>query len=121
MEFGALLSEFQNKFHDFPMRGNKDPKEKIVAVLRYSLQWQRNKHTRDPGKKSLIDIHNISKYHFLQISWSKDINFSMLSHDYARLPDFFYPTGDPTPSIFRSFHQKSYRFSVDIVAFRKLQ
>ena len=49
------------------------------SFLRYSLPWQRDKHTRLPRKKSLIDVHNISKYHFLQISWSKDINFLMLS------------------------------------------
>ena len=30
MEFGALLSKFQNKLHDFTMRANKHPKANIV-------------------------------------------------------------------------------------------
>ena len=54
-------------------------KGKKLSFLRHSLLWQQNKQTQLPGKKSLIDILNISKYHFLQTSWSKDINFSMLS------------------------------------------
>ena len=59
-----------------------------ISFLRYSLPWQQNKHTWLAEMKGLIDIHNISKYHFLGISWSKDINFLMSSIIMQKLPDF---------------------------------
>ena len=43
-------------------------------------------HTRLSRKKILIDIHNVSKHHFLRKSWTNDINFFNVEH-YARWPD----------------------------------
>ena len=90
---------------------------KKLSFLRHSLPWQQNEQTQLPRKKSLIDILNISKYHFLQTSWSKDINFLMLSIK-QDCQFFFLSYCMESQSIFRSFHQKSYRLSVDIMDFR---
>ena len=86
-----------------------------LSFLRYSFPLQRNKHLR-----LLIDIHNISKYRSLGISWTKDTIFLMLNivQDCQIFPLLL---ETPPPSIFRSFHQNSYRFSVDIMDFLKLR
>ena len=79
---------------------------KKLSFLRHSLPWQQNKQTQLPGKKSLIDILNISKYHYLQTSWSKDINFLMLSIK-QDCQFFFYPTAwSPHPNQFSGHFTK---------------
>ena len=74
-------------------------KGKKLSFLRYSLPWQRNKHTRLSRKKILIDIHNISKYHFLRISWSKDIRYKIAMQ-------FFLPYRRPHPRQFSGHFTK---------------
>ena len=92
MEFGEELSMFQNKLHDFPRVDTSMQRQKL-SFLRHSLPWQRNKHTRLSREKILIDIHNISKYHFLRISWSKDIRYKIAMQ-------FFLPYRRPHPRQF---------------------
>ena len=71
-------------------------------------------------KKGGTDIHNISKYHFLRISWSKYISFLMLST--KQDCQIFLSNWRPRSRQFSGhFIKKNYRFSVDIIEFRKLQ
>lgn len=74
-----------------------------MPFLRYSLPWQRNKHIRLPGKKGLIDALNISKYHFLQTSWSKDID---VKH-YAKIARFFILLETPAPQFSGHFTKRA--------------
>ena len=76
-----------------------------MSFLRYSLPWQLKKHSRLPGKKSLIDKHNISKYHFRRISSrSKDMKFLMSS--IKQDCQTFFPTGVPAPINFQVISPK---------------
>ena len=116
MEFGALYCyQIFKKSFMISLCVNTSIKRQNLSFPRYSLPWQRNKHTPLSGKKSLIDIHNISKYIMVQIS-----NFFSCS---AVCKIAISPTGDrPHPRQFSGhFTKKSYRISVDIMDFLKLQ
>lgn len=79
-------SKLESKLHDLAMR-KKNIQRRKIPFLRYSLPLKRNKHMWLAGNKGLIDIHNMSKYHFLRMSWSKEIMF-LISSIMQKLPDF---------------------------------
>ena len=85
------------------MRGNKYPKAKIIVSTVFVAMTTKETHTTS-REESIVDIHNISKYHFLRISWSEDINFLMLT--IKQDCQIFYPTGVPTPINFQVISPK---------------
>ena len=87
-EFGALWVHQSYKANFMISLSVKtSTQRRKIPFIRYSLPWQRSKHTSLAGKKGIIDVHNISKNHFVRISWDKNINF-LMSSIMQKYPDF---------------------------------
>ena len=77
-------SKLESKLHDFAMRKNKHSKAKNTVSTVFVTMETTLSHVTSWKERS---NRYISKYHLLQMSWSKDINF-LMSSIMQKLPDF---------------------------------